>query len=106
MAGDRYNNNYNISGASTYATVLTATQHIQAALAITQGGYNAWEPNATPGARRAVTTNLGYTVGRGVHTPTPRPADVEDVMNYDSLVTVLEKTAAGVCLLLTSYPTP
>ena len=94
------------SGASTYATVQTATQHIQAALAITRAGYNAWEPNANIGASRAVTTNLGYTVGRGVNTPTPRPADVADVEDLDRLVTVIRKTGAGVCLLLTSYPTP
>ncbi len=103
---DRYNNNYQISGASTYATVQSATQRIQAALAITRAAYNAWEPNAIVGARRAVTTDLGFTVGRGVHTPTPRPADVEDVEDFDWLVTVMEKTGAGVCLLLTSYPTP
>ncbi len=103
---NRYNNNYHISGASTYATVLTATQHILAALAITQGGYNAWEPNANIGSRRAMTTNLGYTVGSGVHTPTARPADVGDVENFDRLITVVEKTAAGACRLLTSYPTP
>ncbi len=103
---DRYNNNYHISGASTYATAQTAAQHIQAALAITKVGYNAWEPNANDGARRAVTTNLGYTVGRGVNAPSPRPAAVGDVQKLDRLVTVIEKTGAGVCLLLTSYPTP
>lgn len=102
----RYNGNYNISGASTYASDATATLHIQAALAIAQGGYNAWEPNAGIGSRRAVTTNLGYTVGRGVNTPTPRPAAVGDVNDLDQLVTVIEKSGAGVCFLLTSYPTP
>ncbi len=103
---NRYNGNYHISGASTYASNAAATQHIQAALAIAQVGYNAWEPNANIGSRRAMTTNLGYTVGRGVNTPTPRPADVGDVENLDRLITVIEKTGAGVCLLLTSYPTP
>ena len=103
---DRYNSNYHISGASSYATIQTATQHIQAALAITRAGYNAWEPNANTGARRALTTDLGSTVGRGVNSPTPRPADVGDVENLDRLVTVIEKTGAGACLLLTSYPTP
>ena len=103
---DRYNTNYHISGASTYATAQTATQHIQAALAIAQVGYNAWEPNANINARRAVTTNLGYTVGRGVNAPTPRPAHVADVKDLDRLVTVMEKTGDGACLLLTSYPTP
>ncbi len=103
---NRYNSSYNISGASSYASNATATQYIQAALAITKVGYNAWEPNANIGSRRAMTTNLGYTVGSGVHTPTARPADVGDVENFDRLITVVEKTAAGACRLLTSYPTP
>jgi len=103
---NRYNTNYNISGASSYTSDATATQHIEAALAITKVGYNAWEPNANIGARRAVTTDLGETVGHGVFAPTQRPADEEDVENVNQLVTVMEKTAGGVCLLLTSYPTP
>ena len=103
---DRYNSNYHISGATTYATAQTAAQHIQAALAITQAGYNAWEPKAKIGSRRALTTDLGYTLGRGVNAQTPRPAKVAEVDNLDRLVTVIEKTGDGVCLLLTSYPTP
>ncbi len=103
---NRYNGNYNISGASTYASDATATQHIQSALDIAQGGYSAWEPNANVGSRRAITTNLGYTVGRGVNAPTQRPADVQDVEDLDRLVTVIEKSGGGACFLLTSYPTP
>ena len=103
---DRYNDNYHISGASTYATAQTATQHIQAALAIAQVGYNAWEPHANRGNRRAVTTDLGRTAGHGVFTPTERLADVGDIEDVNRLVTVIEKTGAGACSLLTSYPTP
>lgn len=103
---NRYNHTYHLRGSSSYATVQTATQHIQAALAIAQARYNAWEPNAHDGNRLVVTTNLGYTVGYGVFAPTQRPADVEDVEDVDRLLTVMEKTDDGICLLLTSYPAP
>jgi hypothetical protein len=103
---DRYNDNYHISGASTYATVPTAAQHIQAALAIARAEYNAWEPNADNGIQLPVKTNLGYTVGRGVNVPTPRPAKVAEVDNENQVLTVMEKSGPGTCFLLTSYPKP
>ena len=103
---DRYNTNQHISGASTYASDATAIQHIRGALALRRVAYNAWEPGANVGARSVYTTNMNATVGRGVHTPAPRPATVDDVHNQAQVITVMEKTGAGVCLLLTSYPTP
>ena len=102
---DRFNANYQINGSSSYDTIQTATQHIQAALDIAQDGYNAWEPNANNNNRRAITSNLGRTAGYGVFTPTERPADVEDIEDVNKLIVVLKKTGDGVCLLLTSYPT-
>ena len=101
---DRYNDNDQLGGSSSYDTILSATQRIQAALAIAQNGYNAWEPNANINNRRAVTSNLGQTTGHGVFAPTERPADVGDIEDVNRLIVVLKKTGDGVCLLLTSYP--
>jgi hypothetical protein len=101
----RYNNNVNIAGASTYASVATATQFIQAALAIERVAYNAWEANANVGDRRASTTNLAAPIGRGV-AHAARPATLADVQNENQVRAVMVKSGAGACYLLTSYPTP
>ena len=102
---NRYNNNAQIAGASTYASVITATQYIQAALAIRRAAYNAWEGNANVGARRAYTTDMGVPVGRGVAN-VARPANLADVQNENQVRTVMEKSGPGTCFLFTSYPTP
>ena len=109
---DRFNDNYQIDGSSSYDTIQTATQHIQAALAIAQDGYNAWEPNANNNNRRPITSNLGRTAGYGVFTPTERPADVGDIEDVNRLIVVLKKTGAlvrcehAVCRKLRSAAVP
>ena len=101
---DRYNNSQ-IRGASTYVDNDTATQHIQAALAIAAAEYNAWEPAAVVGTTHVVTTNMNATVGHGVYL-VARPADLADVHNQDQVFTIMKKSAPGTCYLLTSFPVP
>ena len=101
---NRYNTT-NISGSSAYATNDAATQYIQGALAGQRAAYNAWEPNANIGNRRVVTIDAGVPVGRGIY-HAQRQVTAADIHAENQVVAVIEKSANGVCFLLTSYPTP
>ncbi len=101
---DRYNNNINIQGASTYATELSARNAIQAALTTKRDDFNHWMINADVGQTKADTVDTGATVGRGIY-GTTRPVNAGDIHEQNSVRLVMRKKTDLICYLLTSYPT-
>lgn len=97
---NRLINSPRISAASTYPNLLTATTNIQAALRANANSLNTWVSGAAIGEKRAVDYTATTVVGRVAS----RPPALNNISNSSKLLAVMEKTANGDCLLLTSYP--
>ncbi|NEO69093.1 RNase A-like domain-containing protein [Moorena sp. SIO3H5] len=97
---DRLINAPRISAASTYPDLGTAATNIQAALRANRNTLNSWVLDAATGEKRAVNYRARQVVGRVAS----RPASMSNISNSRKLRVVMEKTAKGDCLLLTSYP--
>ncbi|NEO95055.1 MAG: hypothetical protein F6K56_34630 [Moorea sp. SIO3G5] len=88
-----------ISAASTYPDLATAATNIQAALRANRNKLNSWVLDAAIGEKRAVKYRAREVVGRVAS----RPPSLSNISNSRKLLVVMEKTAKGDCLLLTSY---
>ncbi len=101
---NRLTNSPQISNASTYTNLQSATTTIPAALSSHRNNLNNWasNPNVPVGATRAVDYSVGQVVGRVAF----RQPTLKNIRNSTNLRAVVRKiSTTGECLLLTSYPT-